>query len=384
MAIITEKAIAEIVNCKRCKKNIGPDDVFCKYCGTKQTADSRKPLKRANGTGCISKMSGRRKKPWIVRLAKTEKGIVVQKSIGTFETKTAALVALEEYNNHGLPQLHDATFSALYKLWSAKHYPTVSLSMQQGYESCYKYLSDIETAKMKELKTAHYQKVIDKAITAGRSHSTCNKIKILCGQVCKYAMSNDVIDKNYAEFVVLQKYEKPDKDIFTDDEINKVFAATAENPVAEVIFVLIYTGMRIGEIFSIEKANVNLKSRFMTGGEKTAAGKNRTIPLHKHVMPIVCRWLHAGPGKFLLDDIKDIQHNPDNFRRRDYYDFLKENGIKKLNPHCCRHTFASIMVKAGAEQEALKNIMGHEKYETTSEIYTHTNLKQLTDAINRL
>lgn len=384
MAVITEKAIPEFFRCKRCKKNIDPDDIFCRYCGQKQTAESRKPLKRANGTGCISKMSGRRKKPWIVRLSKVEKGIVVQKSIGCFETKTAALVALEEYNNHGLPQLHAATVKDVHELWMKQHYPTITDKGAEGYDGSWKYLSPLESDKMADMKTAHFQKIVDDALKAGKSRSVCEKIKQICGQLCKYAMSNDIINKNYAEMIKLPKFEKPDKSVFNDEEILKIFTATAGNETARVIYVLIMTGLRIGELFSIEKKNVNLKERYMTGGLKTAAGKNRVIPLHRFVMPIVCGWLQSGKSKYLLADVEGIQHVDANFRDRNYYPLLGELGIRKLNPHCTRHTCATLMERAGVSHEEIKAILGHEKYETVSDNYIHTDKAQTIAAINKL
>lgn len=384
MAVITEKAIPEIKFCKKCKKNIGPEDVFCRFCGAKQTADSRKPLKRANGTGCVSKLSGRRNKPWIVRLSKIEQGIVVQKSLGCFETKTAALVALENYNNHGLPQLHDAKVSEVHELWKAQHYPTLTEKGAEGYNASWKYLDSIASSKMADMKTAHFQKIVDNAIKEGKSRSVCEKIKQICGQLCKYAMSNDIINKNYAEMIKLPKYEKPERSAFTTEEILKIYTATSGSSAAEVIYVLIYTGLRIGELFSIEKKNVFPEEQYMTGGLKTAAGRNRVIPLHRNIIPIVVSWLHAGKGRYLLSDVEGIQHVDANFRDRNYYPLLEELGIRKLNPHCCRHTCATLMERAGVSHEEIKAILGHEKYETVSDNYIHTDKAQTIAAINKL
>ena len=77
------------MECVKCKKEIEDDSVFCRFCGKKQITE-RKHKKRANGTGCINKLSGNRAKPWMAR-----KNDVL---IGTFATRTEAQKALEAKN----------------------------------------------------------------------------------------------------------------------------------------------------------------------------------------------------------------------------------------------------------------------------------------------
>ena len=52
--------------CQKCKKELPENAVFCPYCGKKQLSQPRKTRKRPNGTGNISKLSGSRRKPWVV------------------------------------------------------------------------------------------------------------------------------------------------------------------------------------------------------------------------------------------------------------------------------------------------------------------------------
>ncbi|WP_353094167.1 tyrosine-type recombinase/integrase [Tissierella praeacuta] len=53
-------------------------------------------------------------------------------------------------------------------------------------------------------------------------------------------------------------------------------------------------------------------------------------------------------------------------------------------PHDCRHTFASRMDRAGSNKKSLQNIIGHANYSTTADIYTHTDIKELLEAIDML
>lgn len=54
------------------------------------------------------------------------------------------------------------------------------------------------------------------------SNSTLSKTKVLLTQLFDYAMQNDIVNKNYAKFIVLPKQVKNPKDCFTDLELKKI------------------------------------------------------------------------------------------------------------------------------------------------------------------
>lgn len=74
--------------CVKCKKEIPEGAAFCCWCGKKQIEEKRKALKRANGTGTVYKLQGRRTRPWVAAKDKT--------IIGYYDKKTTALEALSE------------------------------------------------------------------------------------------------------------------------------------------------------------------------------------------------------------------------------------------------------------------------------------------------
>ena len=123
----------------------------------------------------------------------------------------------------------------------------------------------------------------------------------------------------------------------------------------------------------------------MIGGEKTEAGKNRVIVLHSRILPFVREWMEERGRVYLVErNGSHAKIDDHNFRKRDYYPLLDDLGIARISPHKARHTFATRGAKAGISPTVLQNLMGHEKYETTADYYTHVDLAQLADGIEMI
>ena len=52
----------------------------------------------------------------------------------------------------------------------------------------------------------------------------------------------------------------------------------------QIVLILCYTGMRPTELMTLKHSNVHLDERYMLGGIKTKAGKDRVIPISKGCM----------------------------------------------------------------------------------------------------
>jgi len=342
-------------------------------------------MKFPNGYGSVYKLAGSRRKPWIARLTvdweltdSTAKQII--QTIGYYEDKKQALDALVLYKFNPIPFKAELTFKELHKEWSEGKYAYISKATINSYNAGWNYLSKFGHVKFTELRTAQMQSVIDSCFKAGMSRSTLEKIKVVATMLYGYAIQNDIVNKNYAEFLRLPKAEKEEKSFFTDLEIQKLEKAI-EAPWVDTILILIYTGMRINEMLSLTKFNVDLDKQIITGGLKTDSGKNRVIPIHPKISALINKW-YAKKGDYLIcnEQGKHIQDKV--YREKHFYPALEQLGLRKLNPHCCRHTFASLMRSAGADTMSIQKLIGHSKYSFTADTYTHTDVEELKKAIN--
>jgi integrase len=355
-----------MANCIKCKAALPDGALFCPMCGKKQVAEKRKALKRANGTGTVYKLQGRRSRPWVAA-----KNRVI---IGYYPRKTDAVDALDRLTGRPLDERYNMTFSEVYEDWKDEHFREIGPSGVESYENAYKVFKPLYDKKFRDLRASDFQSVVD--IYMGKSHSTVSKYKQLITQMSNWAIREEICSTNFAKFVKLPENVKKEKEVFTAEEIKKIEEDGSD--VAKIVLMLLATGMRIGELFSLPLADYH--ETYVVGGEKTKAGRDRVIPIRPEGKPHFAYFAAKATGKLLLSGYEG-QKIPANFRRRDYYPMLDRLGIKRKTPHATRHTYATRAVKEGLPPEFLQKIIGHADYSTTANIYTHLDPDTLVAAV---
>lgn len=349
-------------------------------------------MKNPNGYGGVVNLGKKRRKPFAIRVTDGYKinkqtGKVTQKYkyIDYFESRREAMIALAEYNKD--PYDVDArklTFEEVFTYFLKEEFPTDDLIEKEqirknGYNAAFSHAERLHNMKFVDIRKAHMQDVID---NCDKGHSTKRKIKTLFNRLYNFARDNDWIDKNYSSSVTIpESKRKTTRRPFTEEEINQVWESIHSIEFADTALIMIYTGLRPGELLGIENENIFLEDRYMIGGMKTEAGTDRIIPIHKKIKPLI---------ENRMSDHKYLVLSPKN-SKMSYSTFLKHRWnplMDKLKmdhkPHNARHTFATLMDYAGANKVAIKKIMGHANSDITDGTYTHKSVKDLLDAVDLL
>lgn len=333
-----------------------------------------------------------RRKPWRARVNagvefNINTGKATQKyiTLGYYETEIEAIEALMEYRKD--PYTLEAavcTFEEVFQMWKAKKYPDISVSGQRGYDAAFKNSAPLHKLKMREIRSSHMEQIMQ---TTEFGHQSQAKMKSLWGQVFKYAMEHDIIQKNYADFVkVRDEVPGTNKTAIPKEDQEKIWAAIeAGNQDAQIAMIYLYTGMRASELLEIQKNDVDLDARIMVGGLKTDAGKNRRIPIHKCILPFIERLMQTE-GEYLV-----MRYANGKAKKMTYpqmantiWDPVMENlGLKDYTPHYGRHTCATMLREAGVETDLIKLILGHANGDITDR-YTHHPDYMLVEAIDKL
>lgn len=336
-------------------------------------------MKNPNGYGSVFKLGGNRRKPWCARvtIGWTEEGKQKYKNIGYYEEREEAMIALAQYNSDPYDlDNNKITFEEIYEKWSEEKFPKISKSNIVSYQVSFRKCAFLHKMKFKQIRKMHMQRIINE--NEHLSYQVRMKIKTLFLQLYKWALENDIVHKNYAQFIDIGEVStRVTRTPFTQNEIEMLWNSLDE-PFVDTLVIMIYTGMRIGELLEIKISDINIDERILIGGFKTKAGTDRTIPIHHKILPIIESKMNQ---KYL------IEHRGKQLVYKSYIRHFKalmnKFGMEHL-PHDCRHTTATLMHRAEINTTIVKKILGHSSKDVTEKIYTHVSNEQLVDAINRI
>ena len=253
--------------------------------------------------------------------------------------------------------------------------------------------------KLKDLKPAHIERLINSLSTGNGknkdqpySMSRKKKVRFLINAILESAVENGYCQKNVASNIQLEKAPKKEVEIFTQSAIDAILQRAEEHPFGYVIKLLFYTGLRRGEILALLWSDVDIEARKITVrravqrlkkgqrvNDTTKGKKERVIPIDDELKALL-----ESITKDSLNVVseKGTPLSIDQYQRR-YKSFFSGLDVEYKSGHKCRHSFASYLLKNGANIRAVQELLGHAQLSTT-QIYTHVDYDGLKDNISKL
>jgi integrase len=330
-------------------------------------------MKLPNGFGTVYRLTGNRRKPYVIKKFIDGK----QKIVGFSETYIDGISFLVEYNKSpNIFNTTNITFSEVYHLFIAEKFPTISNSTRTSYTNVFKHSETLHDKSFISLKLKDLQSVILSIKKAGAGYSTQKKCRNMFHQLFSYAIKYDIAYKDYSCFITIDKDDHHIKKLpFTTRQINKLKKSGLTD--AELVLILCYTGLRSFELRYLKPSNINLRNKYLVVGKsKTLAGTNRIIPIHDYILPFIEARMN---NTYILGNAL-VSASSFTTTFKTVMDKLK----LKHTPHECRHTFATILNDKGANPITIKKLMGHSSTDITVKHYTHKNLRELRKAIKLL
>lgn len=322
-------------------------------------------MKLPNGFGSIHLIEKgakkKRRNPYRARVVTgyTPEGKAVYYNVGYFATQMDAYEALVAYHKNPLARNETITVGEIYHNLMETSFTNLSVRRVETFISIFKnHVSALSKVDIKDVKVNQLE-----IILVNKTKNVQKEILTLMKKIFEWAVKNEYVDKNYAEFVKVgdvaqAEVTKSDSKPFTDEEVLRLWKLYRDGvKYSAEALVMLYTGIRRGELETFVKYD-----GYFIGGIKTEAGRGRVIPIHP--------------------DIEEVLSSVDyNITMHNVYNFIKKHFNHKL--HDTRHTFVTNMRKNKADDVLLKAIVGHQSNDVT-DIYTHLAIEDIVGEITKL
>lgn len=382
--------------------------------------------KRANKTGTIVKLSGNRRKPYVVRVTvgKDEDGLPIRKNLDYFENKQDAQDFLDMYNlmqrkknrvsitdeqakmidNDLFERVKSIqedkksmlTFGDIFHILEEEKY-----KHQKNYKSVKSWFNKFKQIHNRNINTISLfdiQNIFDDIKEGGLGSGTLSHMKVIASHIFEYAVIHEYIkrDQDYTEYLntSVKKTEtarEHEHIPFTIDEIKKLI--TNNSLSAKYTLIYIFTGCRPSELYKIDTSKIFIDVNcsddgedknvsYMITGSKTEAGQNRIVPIHNLIKPYIIELLRDHENYLILRGDESVDLNA--HFRNNYFDKLMDDLNMKHTPYDCRHTFSTLAELYKLDIFCVKRIMGHKSNDLTKDVYTHTLINRLYDEIQKI
>ena len=203
----------------------------------------------------------------------------------------------------------------------------------------------------------------------------------------KFLVREKILETNPAQMVDLPKMGRKLPNVLEVDEVVRLLEAPdASKPLGvrdtAMLELLYAAGLRVSELIKVGIANINLEACFVRVLGK--GSKERVVPIGQVAMKKIDAYLASGrpvllkgrPSPYLF-----VTRSATPMTRQGFWKLLKQYAQKaglshKITPHALRHSFATHLLKRGADLRSVQVMLGHVDISTT-QIYTHVAQERL-------
>ncbi|MFK0521854.1 tyrosine-type recombinase/integrase [Paenibacillus illinoisensis] len=256
------------------------------------------------------------------------------------------------------------------------------------------FLSSIQGKSLEQVKKLHVLSFLSRARERGVSDATRNRKHAAVNCFFKSLIELEVLTNNPASGIKKSKTEKNRAPVFLDESGLERFLQSVEGKYRTrnlAIFLLMgYMGLRVGEVHALNCKDYNAERRTLDVFGK--GRKWRTLPVPEMVAELLTLaveerlspWRAKEEAMFVSQkgkrlSIRSIQLiSTETFER-----FQQESPTHQrlhYSSHKLRHSFATMMLRRGADLRTVQELLGHASIQTTT-VYTHVTSREKEEAM---
>jgi integrase/recombinase XerD len=207
-----------------------------------------------------------------------------------------------------------------------------------------------------------------------------------------YLIFEDYRKTNPTDLIEAPKIGRKLPDTLSEDEINELITAVdLSHPQGErnrtILETMYSCGLRVSELITLKISDLFFEEGFIKVTGK--GNKERFVPIHYRAQKYISMYIteirsHLKTTKG-FEDTLFLNRRGKGLTRQMIFTILKDLTIKinlnkKISPHTLRHSFATHLLKNGADLRAIQQMLGHESI-TTTEVYVHLDNSYLKEVV---
>lgn len=242
------------------------------------------------------------------------------------------------------------------------------------------YLGTVKVKDLSPLIIENFYKNIAK--DRSLSENTIIKLHRYFRMSLDYAVRNQIIASNPANLVELKKYKKAPIQVWDAEKVIDYLNILKDSYLYHIIYLGVTTGLRLGELLALEWSDIDLKegcisvdkSVYRLNGETKVklTPKTKTSVRIVPLMPETVDLLKTIPIRL---GSPVLNHNGNYWNPKNVSKYFKAELIKYKLPlirfHDLRHTYATLMLQAGANDLVVSRTLGHSSVSFTKDVYSH-------------
>ena len=227
--------------------------------------------------------------------------------------------------------------------------------------------------------------------------------------IFNYAERNDFIVKNPMKSVKAPKLPKKPVDALTHEQAAIVFEKLADCTLEfqTMMYLLITTGLRRGELIGLQWGDVDEKNQFLhiqrgvaytskTGivvSTPKTTSSIRIVPLMFSTFSLLMKLKAQRAGEYPKSDLNNAYifpskddlyypRDPNTVTKRTRA-FMKKCGLPAFSPHDLRHTCGTLLLAETKDVKAVQTLLGHSDASVTLNYYVRSDIKQVQNATDK-
>lgn len=293
---------------------------------------------------------------------------------------------MRDINRGAYRPIEDVTFADLAEQWLKHHvetrYRPTSRDVYRGIVNNH-LVPAFQHQRVSTITPASIDAAVASFMAKGLKTRTADQLLTVLRQILRFAVERDFLSVSPADRVRPLRFTRPEMRFWSVEQI-EAFLEWVPDQHSLMYHLAIFTGARAAELWGLEWRDVDLpgaalsirRARTFSHGTqppKTRAGERQIDLLDRVVSKLEAKAALLGPRPEdrVLIGPRGGHLKPNYVHLRLLRERQLPDAVPRIRFHDLRHTYAALLIRAGAHPKFIQHQLGHSSITTTLDTYGH-------------